>query len=48
MLLLFHFYGGFVYFGETRVICGLVYMRLYIRVSVGSTGVEILGGRKTR
>ena len=48
MLLLFHLYRGLICFRKTRVICGLVHMRLYIKVSIGSTRVEILGGRKTR
>ena len=34
--------------GKVRVVYRLVHIQLYIRVGVGSTRVEILGGRKTR
>ena len=42
--ILFCLCGG-LGFRETKVIYGLVYIQLYIRVSVGSTRVKILGGR---
>ena len=43
--LLFRLYRGLVCLRKTRVVCGLVYMQLHIRVGVGGTRVKILGSK---